>query len=277
MDPRKSPLSEDQFIHEGYKENPYPFWFWLFLLAVMMCLTWGAQSWYQSYLQTQIKQNPFLQVKNRDLSLFLWQNPEFMRVNASKKSGYLPGFQFLEKVTLEPAFADVYATAPPELLFLYHTWNRQIRHEFPRRKIDPQEFMEFLHYAEEWQPSLWPDAPQEYAALVVSLPNSTLSDLQTLPETVLPEPVRMAFQGWKNFFKEGEAINKSDPTYGQMEAFLALYPHYARNYWRNISSLHYLKTLSMGAFEKEERIPFEELSPFLRVAFFNYQKGKEGL
>ena len=178
---------------------------------------------------------------------------------------------------MEPEFADAYATAPPELLFLYHTWNRQIKNEFPRRKIDAHEFQEFLNYAVEWQPKNWPEAPKDYVDLVASLPTSTETNLQDLPETSLPLSVRMAFQGWKNYFKEGDAINKIKPTYGQMLSFLEIYPHFARNFWRNISSEDYLKTLTLGSFKKEESIPQKELAPFLRVAYFNYEKTKKEL
>lgn len=66
-----------------------------------------------------------------------------MRVNSKTKSGYLPGFQYIDKLSIEPNMADLYAVAPPELLFLYHTWNRLLSPEFITRPIQLSEFKEF--------------------------------------------------------------------------------------------------------------------------------------
>lgn len=262
-------IPDDQLIHEGISQNPYPFWFWLFLFTIFISLIWGFQTWYQGYLHYQFQRQPFLQVTNRELSVFLWQNPEHMRVNAKSKTGYLPAFQFMDKVTVEVDLADRYVQAPPELLFLYHTWNRQIRDEFPRRSIPPQEFLAFLEYAEEWQPLNWPGAPAEYKKLIEALPTSGLVNLQELPENVLPLAVRLAFQGWKNYFKEGTEINAVHPSKTQMEDFLKRYPHYARPFWRNIVGEKYLATLLDESTSEDAVIPSAELPPFLRAAFFN--------
>lgn len=263
-------LSEKNFIsNEGYNKNPFPLWIWLFLLTTAIALFWGLSNWYTDKTNILFAQSPFLQVTNRDLSLFLWQNPEYMRINAKEKGNYLPAFKYLDKVTIDLAYADQYAVAPPELLFRYHTWNRLIRKEFTERPIPLKDFRDFLSYAEEWQPAYWPGAPKAYIQLVESLPESKLQDLSNLSFDAMPLAVRMAFQGWQNYFKEGEAINTVQVTHKQMQEFLTSHPHYARNYWINIVYDHvpsYLKS-----FEADDAIiPANEMTSFLKVAVYNY-------
>lgn len=217
----------------------------------------------------EIAESPFLQVTNRQFSIFLWQFPEHMRVNASNKSGYLPGFQYQGKVSLVVDDADKYVIAPPATIFLYHAWRRLISEEYAPRPIGPQEFQEFLSYADEWQPKNWAEAPKGYGELVAKLSEAP-QDLQTLPESSLPQVVRRAFQGWKNYFKEGEAINAVKPTFEEMQRFLKLYPHYARNNWRNILIDQVPEYLNQIDDTKVE-MPPEQLAPFLKVAFYNYK------
>jgi hypothetical protein len=258
-------------IHEGYKKDPTTLWAWIFFLAIFMALLWGAGSWYTGYLQTQQELKPFLRVSNRALSLFLWQHPELMRANAKSKSGYLPAFQYLERVSVEPALADQIAVAPPELLFQFHTWDRLVGDVWFPRAIPEPEFIAFLDYCEEWQPRYWPQAPKEYADLVASLQSASTIDLQQLPVSTLPRVVRIAFQGWKNFQQEGEAINQFIPTYAQVGEFLKNFPHYARNYWQNLydnTTHQYLKSLAEHP-TNQDPIPTSDLVPFLRAAVFN--------
>lgn len=270
----KPELSEKNFIHEGYKKNPFPLWIWFFLLTVLMALFWGGSHWYSGRLNTLFRNSPFLQVTNRELSLFLWENPEFMRVNAKQKSGYLPGFQYIDKITMEVANADEYAAAPPELLFRYHTWQRLVSKEFIARNIPTKEFRNFLSYAEEWLPAYWPQATKEYKELVETLGSTKIEDLSKLSMSQMPLQVRMAFQGWRNYFSEGEAIDKVKPTVAQIKQFLSSYPHYARNYWRNIvedSNPNYLVSISKPEEKNAEAvIPSDEMAPFLKVAIYNY-------
>lgn len=264
-------LPEKDFIQEGYGKNPFPFWLWLFLLTTLIALLWGSNQWFSGRMDTIFQGSPFLQVTNRELSLFLWQNPEFMRVNSKQKNGYLTGFQYVDNVTMDLAAADQFAVAPPDLLFRYHTWNRLVSNEFTSRSIGKKEFREFLDRVPEWQPTYWPKAPVEYAKMVKELPSSSTDDLAELPVSVLPNEVRMAFQGWKNYFKEGEAINSVKPTYKDMQLFLTTHPHYARNYWRNIvedSTPNYLKNLSTA--DASSVVPPKEMSSFLKVAIYNF-------
>lgn len=269
--PRRE-LSEKNFINESYSKNPFPFWLWLFLAAALSAIFWGGSTWYNAKLGTLFRASPFLQVTNREMSLFLWENPEFMRINAKQKSGYLPAFKYADKVTIDVADADQLVVAPPELIFRYHTWNRLVRNEFTYGSIPKKDFQNFLSYAEEWHPDYWPGATQEYMKMVDGLSTSKVEDLSTLSQQALPQPVRMAFQGWKNYFLDGEAINTFKPTFGQVRQFLSTHPHYARNYWRNIVEEHhpnYLKDLDAG--KEDEAIPKEHLAPFLRVALFNWK------
>lgn len=257
-----SPLSEKNFIHEGYKQNPFRFWFWLSIAVAISFSLWGAFTWYASKLTQEYRENPFLQVTNRQMSLFLWQEPEFMRNNASNKSVYMPAFKYIDKVTIDPSYADDYVIAPPEVIFRYHTWKRLISHEIPQRHIPLKEFKEFLSYAEEWQPQNWPQAPENYIEVVRDL------DIHRNLEEILPYEVKIAFQGWKNYFLEGDSINSMIPTTDEIQAFLKVYPHYASNYWRNIIGAKYLHSLSLNP--PLAIFPKDELSPFLRAALYNY-------
>lgn len=266
-------LQEKNFIHEGYSKNPFPLWLWFFLLTSFIALLWGLGNWYTDKVNLLFRESPFLQVKNRDLSLFLWQNPEYMRINAKEKGNYLPAFNYIDKVTVDIAYADQYAAAPPDLLFRYHTWDRLIREEFTERPISSAEFAEFLNYAEEWRPEYWPDAPAEYVKMVEKLPKASPSDLSRLSRKELPLDVRIAFQGWLNYFKDGEAINTMKVTQGQMGQFLASHPHYARNYWRNIveeTTPNYLRASLKGALTGDVQLSSDQFSSFLRVAVFNF-------
>jgi len=265
-------LPENQFIQEqGYKKNPFPAWLVLFLLTTLLALIWGGSTWYSQKMDTLIGKSPFLQVTNRDISLFLWQNPEFMRINSKIKNGYLPAFQYVDKITLDVAQADQIATAPPDLLFRYHTWNRLLKDEFINTPISKKQFIDFLSYAEEWHPRYWFGAPKGYIDLVANLKNQKEDDLSKLSQDSLPMDVKIAFQGWKNYFLDGEAVNNLKPNYKQIKAFLSTHPHYARNYWKNIVEDHtpnYLK--SVGTQDSNDPVPQDELISFLRLAYYNY-------
>ena len=275
-------LNENKFIAEQYTKNPSPFWIWLGVIAAFGLLVWAGQNWYYQWIETRLVQNPFLQVTNREMSLFLWQNPEHMRVNARQKTGYLSAFQYVDKHTVEPLLAEDYVEAPPELLFLYHTWYRLLYKEFTVQPVSTLQFKEFISYAAEWQPLFWSKAPKEYSEFVKELlkdPLATISKTgDTIPLSLLPFEVQRAFQGWKNFFIDKEAVNEIQPSIGQMALFLKQYPYYARNYWRNIlaeSVPNYLKSVDEDAAVSEKDsdkvIPKEELAPFLKVAFYNFQ------
>lgn len=271
-------LEEKDFIKEGYRKNPYPFWLWIFLLTAFIAIIWGAEFWFSGFFKKEVSSRPFLNVTNRQFSLFLWQNPSFMRSNVQNKTGYLTAFQFRNTDTMDPVQADTLVEAPPEILFLYHTWFRLIKNEFAERKITVPEFRKFLDAVEEWKPEYWSEAPKDYVQLINSLPSIKIEDLSTLPRTTLPVDVRQAFIGWKNYFIEGSKINAMTPTYAQVKAFLSKYPHYARNFWRNIvdsENMSYLKTLTLGKFEPSDLIPENELTPFLKVALYNAEQEKK--
>jgi hypothetical protein len=272
--PRKE-LQEKDFIQDRLRKNPFPFWIWLVILTTFIAILWGTGNWYSNFINTEISRNPFLQVTNRQFSLFLWQFPEYMRINSKNKQGYLTGFQYEERITLVLKEADNYVVAPPSLIFLYHVWQRLISEEFISRPMPADEFKQFLAYAEEWQPRFWPNAPKPYLNFVADLEKSASNEaLSKKEEEVIPFEVKQAFQGWKNYFKEGDAINAISPTYAEMSQFLKTNPNYARNYWQNIvydNYPMYLKNIEDEHKNKEE-IPKDELAPFLRVAFFNYSK-----
>jgi hypothetical protein len=267
-------LQEKDFIQDNFRKNPYPGWVWFVVLICLGAIFWGGSSWYSKFMSSEIAKNPFLQVTNREFSIFLWQFPEYMRVNSNSKTNYLPGFQYENKISLVLNDSDHYVMAPPEVLFLYHTWSRLIRNEFIYRSISVPAFKEFLQYSEEWQPQYWPQAPASYVALVKSLPKMDAStDLNTLSEMELPLEVRQAFQGWKNYFKEGIAINDLKPTLNDVQEFLQKCPHYARNFWRNIVEKNYpdyLIGINLANRPEKQTINSSELTPFLRVGLYNF-------
>lgn len=269
-------IPDNELINESLSKDPFPAWLWFALIVALSAILWGAGSWLFEIKQDIVKDNPFLQVTNRDFSLFLWQNPEYMRANVSSKTGYLPGFQYSEKVSIEPGQAEQFVSAPPEVLFLYHVWHRLVSKEFAPRPIPVNEFKDFLSYSKEWQPQNWPQAPQDYKDLVDHLP----TDLGARIAEQLPSQVQQAFIGWKNYFIEGAKINQTRPTYGGMKKFLSEFPHYARNFWRNIVQNGrplYLQSLSNPQVSAKDEIPENEISGFLKVAYFNFLQSQEGL
>lgn len=266
-------LPEKNFIQDGQHKSPFSFLVWGCIFTVAICLIWGGWSWYFKKVNEEYAKNPFLQVTNRDFSIFLWQFPEYMRANVKNKSGYLPAFQSIGRLGMDPKLAEEYVVAPPELIFLYHTWDRLIHSEFTPRPIPSAEFNEFITYIDEWTPKNWPGAPQGYVQLIAKLPSIKDQDLAALPQTELPLIVRQAFEGWKNYMKEGDAINAMKPTYKETSAFLSGHPHYSRSYWRNIvmdTTPEYLIDFNKKSLDEKRIIPNEELAPFLRVALFNY-------
>lgn len=264
-------LREEDMIHNGLEKNPFPAWLWLAVLAGIAALLWGGASWFSEKKQEVVADSPFLQVTNRNFSLFLWQNPEYMRANVSSKTGYLPGFQYEKKISIEPGKAEEFVSAPPEVIFLYHVWKRLVGNEFSKRIISVGEFRDFLAYCPEWLPENWPKAPLSYKETLKTL--SKEDNASTL--VGIPKDVQRAFIGWKNYFIEGSRINAVRPTYKQMTQFLNSFPNYARNFWKNIVAKgkpDYLKSLASEKFDPQAEIPENELVSFLKVAFYNYQQ-----
>lgn len=257
-------------------KNPFPFWLWLAVLAVAISLILGIRSWYTEQEQVIIAASPALQVTNREFSLFLWQNPEYLRPQNRDELGYLQAFNYDQVLRLDPEVADQYVVAPDEVLFLYHVWHSLLGKDYISTAIPALAFRQFLEKVTEWQPKYWSLAPKEYVEMVSGLSNkSAEEDLSRLSEKELPLAVRQAFQGWKNYFIENGKINQLQPTFLEMQNFLKEHPHYARNYWRNILSdttPKYLLTLFKGEFVKDHAIPQDELTLSLKSAFYNFQK-----
>lgn len=259
-------LNEKNFIHEEYPQHPWRLWGWLAAVAACSLIFAYSLNRYGSIIDTQYADSPFLQVTNRQLSLFLWQDPSHMRAHVKNKQAYLPAFEYSERVGLDPEYADEYVVGPPELLFLYHTWNRLLGSYYTPQAIPSQEFQSFLLEAPEWQPLWWPAAPTAYQQMIAELGTGLAGDLNLLPETTLPLEVRQAFIGWKNYFYQGSEINVYKPTYSELDKLLAKFPHYNRSYWRNIYGDDYLKSRNINS---NQTIPNQELSPLLRIALYN--------
>ncbi len=272
------PLSEKDFIQN---KNPYPIWIWIFLLVVVSGMFYQfASIYWGGSAQQEIQQEPFYRVTNREMSLFLWQNPQYMRSNAVDKGGYLPGFDTIDQIALDTSASDLYAIAPPELFFLYHVWDRLVRDQFSNTPISPREFRQFLSFSKEWQPANWPQAPSGYRKFIADIQQYQTENLADLSTDLLPQDVRIAFQGWKNVIIQIEKIRVIRPTYTQMESFLRAYPHYARNYWQNIEKTrtpNYLLSFSKNILRGDDLVPRDEMTPFLMQAFFNFSELQSSL
>jgi hypothetical protein len=91
---------------------------------------------------------------------------------------------------------------------------------------------------------------------------------------LLPLDVYQAFVGWKNYYEEGEAINRASYTYGELRAFVHTYPQFERRLWFNLyaqSQPEYLLSLWNMSHGEADIYPREEISPALRVALYNYR------
>lgn len=273
-EPPRRLLKEKDFIHESKQKSFLPFWVWGLVIVVLAALLWSVGAQLTTVREKKVSVSPFLQVTNRQMSIFLWQNPEYMRVHRRGLEGYLPGFPASGKVTPLVDKADANVAAPPEILFLYHTWNRLLGDYVMPRKIAPNDFLLFLDYAEEWRPANWPAAPKEYKDLVEGVDLLKVENMQTLSNAQFPPEVRNAFIGWQNYFNEGDKINALKPTVGKMQEFLEHYPHYARNYWQNLYP-NYLQSMSQLANDPSAEIPSKDVDPFLRVAFYNFRVSQE--
>jgi hypothetical protein len=279
QDPPTRELQEKDFIQENYSKNPRPFWAMVAIFACVVAVCWGIGSWYYQAMETQQEESPFLQVTNRDMSVFLWQFPEYMPQHVKDKTGYLPGFEYRERIGVNIKAADDYVEAPPGLLFLYHTWSRLLKGYYIPRPISRVEFAEFLDRQPEWRPENWPDAPLAYQQMVLGIKFSRDKNIENLPIDALPIIVRQSFQGWKNYRLEGELVNIIKITYSELEQFLNKFPHYKRNFWRNIVYARYpsyLLTYTYEKFQGNDKVPEEEIAPFLRVAIFNAIQVKKG-
>jgi len=262
-------LQEKDFIQETKNSSALPPWLFIAIVLGILCAIWAIGNWVATEMAVKVEESPFLHVTNRQMSLFLWQNPEYMRAHANTKTGYLPGFNSGGNVNPKLESIDEYVSAPPELLFRYHTWYRFLETYVMPRNISPLEFKEFLESSPEWLPEHWAKAPDEYKQFVQNFDQVKESNLQELGESVLPKQVRNAFFGWKNYYREGDLINRQKPTVGEMREFISHYPNYARNYWRNLYP-EYLKITASESIDPKRIIPEAEFPSFLRVAYFNW-------
>lgn len=216
-----------------------------------------------------IRARPEMQVTNREFSLFLWQNPQFMRRNIRLKSNYLEAWG--DNLTVDPAKADEWVQAPSEALFLYNTWERLLSHYYYSRSIPQREFVAFLKADPQWHPKYWNEATDRYKELVAWTEEGIkMGDLNEVSHSELPVIVRQAFQGWKNFTKESEAINHLKPTYGQLQTFIEVYPNFRRSLWINLvksTRPDYLKPVQI---DEKEVVPDAQMSALLKIALFNY-------
>lgn len=268
-----SPLSDDQMINESYKKNPYALWMIigsLFLLIVSLLV---GRDWVEEGgVLVDGKKSPFQEVTNREFSTFLWYNPEFMRANVSMKTAYLSGFQYIEKLSVEPEMAENRVNAPPEVLFFYHAWRRLLSQTILVGPIYADEFRSFVDYAEEWQPKYWKGATEQYRALVAERSEGR-DDIRDQ----IPDEVALAFQGWKYFFLEGKRVEQFKPTFAQVGEFIEVFPQYRRSYWKNIVGEQYLQSFNNVRNHPDALVPRKELTGFLKIGLYNYLRSREAM
>ena len=254
-------LNERDFIQE---RSPKSIWIFLLLFFLFIILMWGINYWQRSIQIRNLKEDPFYQVTNRDFSIFLWQNPDYMRPHADLSENYLPHFHTRDEIHVIPELADEYVSAPPDILYRYHAWKRLVGDYVSARPIFFDTFLEFLDSNPEWLPQNWKKAPKEYVQLVENLDSLDIVDLQSLSYEQLPLEARMAFMGWYNYMREAMQINLFLPAVSQLESFLEAHPQYARNYWRNLYPSYLLNR------EKKAPLKQADLTWFLKSAVFNF-------
>lgn len=239
-------LSErDFFRNQSLSFRSFFFVFFLLLMIVFFSLLLPYQ---------KQEKNAFSSVTNREFSLFLWDFPVFFRSHASKKIGYLPDF-LNDRPNFDPEAGGNFVEAPPDLLFLYHTWKRLLSREIEPPLIEESSplFLQFQIEMPEWSFPYW------------------AGDLHDLS-------IRQAFLGWKNYFKRGEAINAQKITVGQLKEFLKKHPHYGRSFWRNLETTggktivgkEYLLVLETSSSEEDIIVPKEQMSSFLQAALYRF-------
>lgn len=262
-------LEEKDFIHEEYPKHPYSLWFWLLVcLAVLGGAYWLTGESY-SHSEETVRKNPFLQVTNREYSLFLWQNPAFMKQNLRASRYYLPAWD--DRLTVEPKRADEWVEATPEALFMYHTWNRLLGEYYYPRDIPMGEFLAFLKDDPEWDPEYWPKAPVAYKTLVKWMrEGNQYQNLRDLSYEEVPLIVRKAFIGWKNYTREGRTIDGLKPTWRQLWTFLEVYPNFKRPFWINFLREERPKYLQEERVDGREVIPEDRLDGLIKMALYNY-------
>jgi len=278
IDPDKE-LQEKDFIDNSMPKNPYFLMLWGLAFISIVTIFWGTGSWYHRTIDKKIEESPFLQVTNRELSVFLWYFSENMPQHVKDKLGYLPGFEYQNRIGLKLEVANEFCEAPPEVLFMYHTWDRLLRSEFSPRPIPKAQFLEFLDNQPEWGVDGWVKAPAAYLHFLELLGESNVEDLSSEPDASLPRMVRQAFQGWKNYKYEGDEINALKLKYSELQSFMRKSPHYTRNYWKNILSKsmpNYLLDFTYSEFDGSEFVPQEEIAPFLKAAVFNFLQAQKG-
>ena len=82
-------LGNGEFAPEEMGKNQRPFFIWICLTIFIFALAYTVTSDQGKILTEKVLHQPFYQVTNREMSLFLWSNPELMRMHAQYKTGYL--------------------------------------------------------------------------------------------------------------------------------------------------------------------------------------------
>lgn len=266
----KKELDEGEFVQE---KNPKFIWTFLLIFLVISALFWGLGIW-QNKITRDKRSHPFFDVTNRQFSLFLWQNPGFMKSSAEYLIGYLPHFHQNEPNDLFPDQADKYVSAPAEVIFRYHVWRRLLWDSLAPRPIKVKEFNEFLEQNMQWLPRFWPQAPKPYSQLVQRIQDThSRKDLSELPLQVLPYEVRLAFQGWKNFVFEWNDILNVSPTRKELAEFLLKHKNYGYSYWRNILPGYldsFKEGIDNGGKDSNDPVEDKELAVFLKIAYYNF-------
>lgn len=258
-------LEEKNFIQEPRGSGFI--WIFLGLFLIIMFLIWGVSFWQRRIENDQLAHSPFYQVTNREFSLFLWQNPRYMRSLVALPENYLGDFHTKDEIHVIPEFADRYVSAPPHVLYHYHVWRRLLEGDsLSALSIGPDSFAVFLSENKEWLPHYWKAAPEGYVELVRGLDNNRMDNLQTLSKNVFPVVVRLAYQGWYNFTREWKEIEKIEPSKMLVKEFLIFHPHYERHFWRNLYP-DYLSHLN-----NQEGLGKRDFTDFLKVALYNFQR-----
>lgn len=277
---RQPEISDADLTKSPKKKDPLVFAIFVAVFAVVVLLFWSGGYWLQTAVPSLMSSSDFYKVTNRQISTFIWQFPSLRRQYQSGTIGYLPGFDYTTRTGIASGQADVQVQAPKKLLYSYHAWNRLVNLKQPKRIVPMLEFYEFLDFNPEWDPVNWKEAPEAYRQLVRRLQFRSINEAEWVQAAEsIPEETRVTFMGWKNATLEAPFIDEQKITVGQMQDFLEKYPHYARNYWKNLVAKDYPLYLLSVWQEKEpqEILSGGEVAGFLKQAFWNEQQALKGL
>src|ERR1700733_7357205 len=97
----------------------FPVWASILAFVALALIIYGVIYSLQHLKQGQ---NPpqFAQVTNRQYSLFLWQNPQYMSFHLPRRLHQVPGYLDRRNLFADPTVADAFFDISAEMLYVDH-------------------------------------------------------------------------------------------------------------------------------------------------------------